>query len=125
LLTDFIEQWSRNRSDDSGEPIARTEQSFNWQYESAAAKFSHKVVLTTAGVQQDIRLALLRTVGHFILSRMPEEGLTETLESLAETYTYWLNRKYNTLEPARPASTFYNATAGPSYDRPKFHVSED
>jgi hypothetical protein len=64
-------------------------------------------------------------MGHFILSQMPEEGLTEALESLAETWNFWITWRQNAVPSSRQVSTFYEATQGPTYERPKFHVTED
>jgi hypothetical protein len=125
LLRNFIEQWSHTPSSESAILVSGTDWTLNWQHELPGAKFFHRVVLTTAGIPQDTKAALLRTMGHFILSRIPEEGLTEALESLAETYNYWLTCKYNTIESGRPVSSFYEAGRGSSYVRPKFHVPED
>lgn len=121
LLRDFIEQWNRSPLN---REVTGTDWTFDWQQESPGAKFSHRVLLTTAGVPQDTKAALLLTIGHLILSRMPEEGLTEALEGLAETYNFWTSWKVNTLTSS-PVSRFFEATQGSTYERPKFHVTED
>jgi len=64
-------------------------------------------------------------MGHVILSRMPEEGLAEALEGLAETCSFWIGWKQNPIQSSRPISRFYEATQGSSYERPKFHVTEE
>lgn len=126
LLTDFIEQWSRSRSAEGGVSVAGTGWTFNWHQESPGARFAHSVLLrTTAGVPHYDKAALLKTVGHFLLSRMPDEGLTEALEGLAETYTYWKIRSQELPESSHPVSTFYNAVDGSSYVRPTFRVTEE
>jgi hypothetical protein len=64
-------------------------------------------------------------MGHFMLSRMPEEGLMEALEGLAETCNFWITYKENAVPSGQPVSRFYDATRGSTYERPKFHVTED
>jgi len=80
---------------------------------------------TTAGVPQYDKTALLKTVGHFLLSRMPDEGLTEALEGLAETYTYWKVRCQELPNSSHTVSSFYNAVNGSSYVRPAFRITEE
>jgi hypothetical protein len=121
LLKDFTGQWSHN-------PLGELTGKYltlNWQQELPGAQFFHNVRLTTAGVPQDTRTALLRTMGHYILTKMPEEGLAEALEGLAETYNFWISWKQNSKQSSQPVSNFYDATQGSSYERPKFHVTED
>ena len=126
LLTGFIEQWNRTPSNEAGIAVAGTDWTINWQQESPGAKFAHSVVLrTTAGVPQYSRSAVLRTWGHYLLTRLPDEGLAEALENLAATYTYWCIRTKEFSESTQPVSRFYNAVKGSSYERPKFHVTED
>lgn len=64
-------------------------------------------------------------MGYVILSRMPEEGLAEALEGLAETYSFWLGWKQNPVQSSEPTSRLYEAAQGNSYERPEFHVTED
>jgi hypothetical protein len=125
LLTDFIEQWNRTPSSEAGIAVAGTDWTINWQQESPGAKFAHSVVLrTTAGVPQYSRAALLRTWGHYLLTRLPDEGLAEALEGLAETFTYWKIRTEE-LPSSHPVSNFYSAVYGSSYVRPTFRVTEE
>ncbi len=69
--------------------------------------------------------AMLKTVGHFLLSTLPDEALTEALEGLAETYTYWKIRNQQLPESGKPVSKISNAVRGASYTRPIFRVTED
>jgi len=68
---------------------------------------------------------MLKTVGHFLLSTMPDEALTEALEGLAETYTYWKIRNQELPASSKRVSTISNAIKGASYTRPTFRVTED
>src|SRR2546425_1782139 len=93
LLTGFIGQWNRPQAVEGTMSIAGGDWTLNWQQDSPGALFAHSVVLrTTAGLPDYDRAGLLRTMGHFLLSMMPDEGLTEAFEGLAETYVYWLTR---------------------------------
>jgi hypothetical protein len=83
------------------------------------------LIRTNAGVPQYDRAVMLKTVGHFLLSRMPDEALTEALEGLAETYTYWKIRNQPLPESSKPVSTVSNAISGASYTRTTFRVTED
>jgi hypothetical protein len=64
-------------------------------------------------------------MGHFLISAMPEEGLTETLEGLAENYVYWCAKTLELSGLSQPTSSFYDAKVGPSNERPVFHVTEE
>jgi hypothetical protein len=98
----------------------------NWQQDHPGARFTHSVQLrTTAGVPHYDRAVMLKTVGHFLLSTMPDEALTEALEGLAETYTYWKIRNQELPESSRRVPTTRNAVKGASYIRPTFRVTED
>jgi len=98
----------------------------NWQQDHPGARFTHSVVIrTTAGVRQYDRAVMLKTVGHFLLSTLPDEALTEALEGLAETYTYWKIRNQQLPQSSKPVSKISNAVRGASYTRPKFRVTED
>jgi len=68
---------------------------------------------------------MLKTVGHFLLSRMPDEALTEALEGLAETYTYWKIHNQEIPESSSPVSIISDAVSGSSYIRPTFRVTEE
>jgi hypothetical protein len=112
----------------SSEPAARTASGWtlNWQQDHPGARFTHSVVIrTNAGVPQYDRTVVLKTLGHFLLSRLPDEALAEALEGLAETYTYWTIRNQQLPESSKPASTIADAVQGASYTRPTFRVSED
>jgi hypothetical protein len=68
---------------------------------------------------------MLKTVGHFLLSRMPDEALTEALEGLAETYTYWKIHNQEIPVSSKPISNVSDAVNGSSYTRPTFRVTEE
>lgn len=127
LLIDCIKQWSLAHLTE-GNP--RTEQSnrtfsCSWEHESAGTKFSHSVILeTTAGVPSYDTSAILRMVGHFLLSTMPDDGLVETCESIAETFDYYTARQLELSRPRVSMRTFSPATAGESRVRPPFRISE-
>lgn len=126
LLTGFTRQWNQTPCVEGSVTLDTTNLIFNWQQDSPGAKFAHSVVLsTTAGLPSYDKSALLRTMGHLLISAMPEEGLTETLEGLAENYVYWCARTSKLSELSQPTSSFYEATIGPSYERPVFHVTEE
>lgn len=126
MLTDFIERWNRTRFAEGGISAAGTGYTFNWHEESPGARFHHSVLLrTTAGVPQYDETALLKTVGHFLLSKMPDEGIIEALEGLAETYTYWNIRTQELTESHPAVSSLHKAVQGSSYVRPTFRVSEE
>jgi hypothetical protein len=63
-------------------------------------------------------------MGHLLISILPEEGLTETLEELAESCAYW-STKSKITDLSHPISSIYHATSGPSYERPAFRVTEE
>src|SRR6267143_1451729 len=108
LLTDFMQQWNLSRSAEG--VTQETGWTFNWHQESPGARFTHSVLLrTTAGVRHYNKAVILKTVGHFLLSRMPDEALTEALEGLAETYTYWKIRNQELPESGKPVSKISNA----------------
>jgi hypothetical protein len=83
------------------------------------------LIRTTAGVPQYDRAVMLKTMGHLLLSRMPDEALTEALEGLAETYSYWQIRNQALPESSKPVSIISNAVNGISYTRPTFRVPEE
>src|SRR5712692_5884749 len=123
-LIDFITQWNLSQSNDNAtaDDSSRT---LTWQHDSTGARFFHSVCLqTTAGAPRYDKTAILRMVGHFLLSRMPDEGLFESCESLAETYDYYLARTQNRFQPTCSTSRFHYATRGASYVRPSFPLAE-
>lgn len=63
-------------------------------------------------------------VGHFLLSTMPDDGLVETCESIAETFDYYTARQLELSRPRVSMRTFSPATAGESRVRPPFRISE-
>jgi hypothetical protein len=56
---------------------------------------------------------------------MPDEGLVESCESLAETYDYYLARAHGLLAPSGEPSRVYEATAGAAYVRPSFKIADE
>jgi hypothetical protein len=121
LLTDFIQLWSLNQSGEQ----ASSGWTLNWHQDYPGARFTHSVLIrTTAGVPKYDRTTMLKTVGHYLLSKMPDEALSEALEGLAETYTYWKIRTRE-LPSSKPVSNISNAINGISYTRPIFRVNQD
>lgn len=119
--------WSPTQSVEARISVEGTDwRSLSWQQELPGARFAHSVSLrTSAGLPRYDRTVVLRTLGHFLLSVMPSEGLTEALEGLAETYNFWLGGTKVLSESNRLTSSLYEAAEGPSYERPTFHVAEE
>ena len=65
----------------------------------------------------------IRVICHLLLSQIPDQGLTEALESLFEMRRFYRFRPAQLPAQAEPASI--PAALGSSYGRPEFHVSED
>jgi len=125
FLTDCIQLWNLSPSN---EPAAQAIPGWTlrWQQDDPGARFTHSVLIrTTAGVPQYDRAVMLKTMGHLLLSRMPDEALTEALEGLAETYSYWQIRNQALPESSKPVSIISNAVNGISYTRPTFRVPEE
>ncbi len=124
-LIDFITRWSLGALALQSTTTDQPSRTFTWHHDCTGAQFSHSVCLqTTAGAPRYDKAAVLRMIGHFLLSRMPDDGLAETCESLAETYDYYLARGQKRLECTSPTSRSYYATLGNSYVRPTFRITE-
>ena len=126
-LIDFIRLWNPSSSVEANISSQGTGWTLvNWQQSSPGARFAHSVLLrTSADAPRYDRAVVLRTVGHFLLSTMPAEGLTEALEGLAETYSFWLGDLNRSALSSQPTSSFYEATQAPSRERPAFRVIQE
>ena len=119
-------RWNLSELGERGTAADETSRTFTWQQDTTGAKFSHSVFLqTTAGAPRYNKAAILRMVGHFLLSRMPDEGLAETCQSLAENYDYYLTRARTTLEVTCPTPQSYGAPLAVSNIRPLFPIAEE
>ena len=121
-----MQQWNQIRFAENQITSFEGTHQLTWQQEQPGATFTHSVTLSTnAGLPQYDQTIMLRTLGHILLSGVPNEGLMEALEGLAETFTFWTDSAQEFSESSKPTSTFYAAAKGASYQRPIFRVAEE
>ena len=81
------------------------------------------VVRTTAGPPQYDQSVFMRAVCHYLLTKMPDEGLPDVCRSIADAYEYYL-------QPPRSLRSFdvhrsVKAKSGRTYERPPFPIAEE
>ena len=64
-----------------------------------------------------------RLACHFILTQLPDQGLSEALDTLAEMWRFYADRTPGHAE--LPAPSPMTATLEPPYERPAFSVGEE
>ena len=91
---DFIARWNL---DELTQPASSADQNacnITWQYGGTGAYAVHSVYFRPgAGSRTYDKGAILRLIGHILISRMPEAALSETCEALAETCDYYQKRE--------------------------------
>jgi hypothetical protein len=80
-------------------------------------------VLATCGVIDIPDAVKARIVCHVLLTQIPDEGMTEALESLGQMWEFY--RTPVRQPPPLPAPTSKPAVRGRSYTREPFRVTED
>jgi hypothetical protein len=71
------------------------------------------------------KFVLLRVLGHFLLSKVPDEGLSETCEALTEFYDYYTDLAQKRISAVQPANRTFDATLSASYVRTPFVIPEE
>ncbi len=80
-------------------------------------------VLGTAGEVDLPETIKARMVCHFILTQLPDKGLPEAIESLAEMWRFYAENATRHLALLAPARTAVQLK--PKYERPTFTIAEE
>jgi hypothetical protein len=80
-------------------------------------------LLATSGVIDIPDDVKARIVCHVLLTQIPDEGMTEALETLGQMWEFYRTRVRQ--RPPLPAPTSKPALRGRAYTREPFHVTED
>jgi hypothetical protein len=97
-----------------------------WCGETSTAEFQHTLVVrTTAGPPQYDKSVFLRAVCHFLLTKLPDDGLIDVCRSIVDAYEYYVQsptvlRPYE-VHKFQPVK----AKAGRTYERPSFPIAEE
>jgi hypothetical protein len=95
----------------------------HWCGETSTAEFRHAMVVrTTTSLPQYDRSVVLRALCHYLLTKLPEDGLPDVCRSIVEAYEYYL-------QPPRilrmPEHQAVKAKSGRTYQRPSFPIAEE
>lgn len=104
----------------------RSEIELNWCGTTAAGDFQHTMVVrTSACPPQDDWSVLMRALCHYLLTKIPDDGLPEICRSIVDTYEYYT-------QPPRLLKGYevhklqaVKAKAGRTYERPSFPIAEE
>lgn len=97
-----------------------------WSRQMAAGVVDHWVQLQvdeTISGPEELLLPLERMLAHFLVDQMPDEGLHELVESLANMFDFYARRSTPAPLPSPPRRT--RARVVGRYERPVFEVTED
>jgi hypothetical protein len=95
----------------------------HWCGETSGAEYQHTMcVRTTTGLPQYDKSVFLRAMCHYLLTKLPDEGLPDVCRSIVEAYEYCL-------QPPKilrmPDHQTVKAKAGRTYERPSFPIAEE
>lgn len=122
MLNDFTTQWALGPFDLSQQSGI----SINWQQETAGAKFLHRVELgTTAGAPGYETGIALRVLCHYLINNIPDEGLAELCQSIADIHDYYITRAHHLRSLPLPSRDVLKAKSGATYERPAFGLAEE
>jgi hypothetical protein len=79
-------------------------------------------VRTTTGLPQYDRSVFLRAMCHYLLTKLPDDGLPDVCRSLVEAYEYYLQPPKILRMPEHQA---VKAKPGRIYERPPFPIAEE
>lgn len=90
---------------------------------SSARGFMRRAFSVHGGELETFRLWLLRRHSHWLLDRIPDEGLTEVQETLKDIHEFYRSRPETSWYPPVERSVLVNHIR--SYDRPEFPLAGD
>jgi hypothetical protein len=101
---------------------------FRWSHEDPGSHIWQTVVNyyphKTTG-KPDISKAhslALRILSHFLVDRIPEEGISELCESIGRIYEFYSTR--GSIVHSRPSVRLIQGKRGQAYERPDFVIEE-
>lgn len=121
LLTGSTTQWDLERLSQGANEIE-----LQWSGETSTGDFQHTMVVrTTACPPQYDRAVFVRALCHYLLTKLPDEGLPDVCRSLVDAYEYYFQfpKALKTYEVQRFQPV--KAKAGRTYERPAFPISEE
>lgn len=120
LATGSTMQWDPSPYNQEQSEIA-----VNWISQTTTTEFEHQIVVrTTAGPPRYDRFVVMRLLCHYLLMKLPEEGLPEVCRSMADAYDYYLRtpRLVSSQQLKRPST---KAKTSHRYERPSFPIVEE
>ena len=125
--TDSMTPWVRDLSIPEDAPFETSADiSVGWNEDISGIRFSHEVAFrrpTESGNEYALRI-VLRILCHFLVDRIPDNGLKETGETLLEIGQFYRERSKDDM-PLLAEKTEINARRGRSYERPEFPIPEE
>lgn len=98
-----------------------------WKQELTEGQLSHVFVFRPqeTGLGNDLPLRLrLRLLCHYLLNQIPDEGLPELMESIAEIYEFHCSAT-STYAPPKLETRSVRAKRGRVYERPEFSLADE
>jgi len=88
----------------------------------------HRICFQPLGTSREAGLTLQlqqRLICHYVLTRIPDEGINEVMESLADMWLFYAKKSIQNIPLAITSSPSKIARRGEQYTRPDFHASTD
>lgn len=97
-----------------------------WHGETGTGQYEHTMIVRTATCPPQMdRSVFMRAVCHYLLSKLPDDGLPDVCRSIADAFEYYAQTPkalsgYN-LQKLQPIK----AKPGRTYERPPFPIAEE
>lgn len=98
----------------------------NWMNQTATSEFEHHILVRTTAepTRFDQQSIFLKVLCHYLLNKIPDEGLPEMCRSMAEVFDYYV-RAPRLVKGHEAKQLSVKAKTGQKYERPAFPIAEE